>query len=205
MVSLFIGILFFIHFTQAIPATDNIVLVRYCDSNADCASDECCVTNAQLDGKRFLSTLGTCQKLGTESSRCLVSSHLTPSSGMYYVCPCASGFKCHGTGQYDVPLGEIGSCQGPSIRTRQTCQSGADCAADECCVSDVRPIGRRRRELFGAHCQKMGVDGSNCYVRYGSGKPNGTVFAACPCTSGLTCVGNHIYDVPLGEMGSCTK
>ncbi|KAK3607258.1 hypothetical protein CHS0354_002232 [Potamilus streckersoni] len=101
-----------------------------------------------------------------------------------------------------MPLGEIGSCRGPSTRRRQTCRFGSDCSADECCVSDDRPIGRRsHRELIGAHCQKMGIDGSSCYVRYGSGKPNGTVYVDCPCTFGLTCVGNEIYDIPLGEMG----
>ncbi|KAH3841307.1 hypothetical protein DPMN_114766 [Dreissena polymorpha] len=40
-----------------------------------------------------------------------------------------------------------------------------------------------------------------CLVRYGSGKPNGTVFR-CPCSSGLTCHGNHVFDMPLGETGT---
>jgi len=38
-------------------------------------------------------------------------------------------------------------------------------------------------------------------VRYKSGKPVDVVFA-CPCSSGLTCHGNGMFDVPLGEMGT---
>ncbi|KAK3607257.1 hypothetical protein CHS0354_002231 [Potamilus streckersoni] len=157
-----------------------------CNYPSDCAPGECCVSDARPRGKRdtsFQSTLGTCQTIGTEGSRCLVSHSQPLPSGMYYVCPCASGFKCLGTGQYDIPLGEIaktseeaskeqelfqrkndkGSCRGPSTRIGQTCHSGADCATNECCVSSVRPIGRRR-QLGGAHCQQMGVEGSGTYL-----------------------------------------
>ncbi|KAL3858503.1 hypothetical protein ACJMK2_013089 [Sinanodonta woodiana] len=175
-----------------------------CNGPSDCAPGECCVSNARPRGKRdtsFRSTSGTCQMVGTEGSSCLVSYTQPLQSGMYYACPCALGFRCLGTGLYDIPLGEIGTCRGPSTRIGQTCHSGDDCATNECCVSSLRPIGRRR-QLGGAHCQQMGVDGSSCYVRQLSGKPNATVFA-CPCSDGLRCVGSHMFDIPLGEVGTC--
>ena len=41
----------------------------------------------------------------------------------------------------------------------------------------------------------------DCLVRYKSGKPVDAVFQ-CPCSSGLTCHGNGIFDIPLGETGT---
>ncbi|KAK3607255.1 hypothetical protein CHS0354_002228 [Potamilus streckersoni] len=80
---------------------------RYCDDATDCGYGKCCVTKDQVRGKRDTTPQGTCQRLGTRGSRCLASYPQPLSSGMYYICPCATGFSCLGTGLYEIPLGEI--------------------------------------------------------------------------------------------------
>ena len=37
-------------------------------------------------------------------------------------------------------------------------------------------------------------------MKGGSGKPNHMTYG-CPCSTGLTCHGSGMYDIPLGEMG----
>ncbi|XP_052282582.1 uncharacterized protein LOC127879642 [Dreissena polymorpha] len=202
-------------FATAFPTTEQLEV--YCSTSAQCAADECCVSFYQPDGRRrtvveHLETRhmrfvdGSCHKNGTSGSKCFVHELSTGTSGLFYDCPCTSGYKCQGSGMVEVPLGETGTCQVAAVTVTSTlhqpCASGADCSDNECCVNDDRPIGKRSLTMGYAHCQSMGLDGSGCLVRYGSGKPNGTVFR-CPCSSGLTCHGNHVFDMPLGETGTC--
>merc|ERR1712137_514421 len=112
-----------------------------------------------------------------------------------------------------LPDGEIGSCVKSETKrfatgTSKPCFNGTDCASDECCQSDFRPIGKRAMtpQLTGStthgHCQPMGTKDSGCLVKLGSGKPDSAVYQ-CPCAAGYTCHGRGIYDVPLGEIGTC--
>ncbi|XP_041347322.1 uncharacterized protein LOC121367275 [Gigantopelta aegis] len=180
-----------------------------CKTGTDCAKDECCVVVIPRKGKRF-SLTPTCQKLGTENvnTDCYVKSHMSPTMTQYIdKCPCTPGHECVSTGIIEVPQGEHGKC------TRQThsgtqqvnhpCNSGADCADDECCVSNIRPLGKR--SLFNSgHCEKLGTRHSHCLMRDAghSGKPAHQMFQ-CPCSVGLKCVGIHQFDMPLGEIGQC--
>ncbi|KAL5014227.1 hypothetical protein ScPMuIL_008497 [Solemya velum] len=178
---------------------------RRCTSSADCGTHECCKTLSLPRGKRASSpSYGVCHSLGTTNADCLMSPGLAGPGTLHYMCPCASGYHCVGSGVNTVPLGEQGHCTASSAVTlNAACARGSDCAADECCVSNVRPIGRKRSvSLGGGRCTKMGVTGSGCYVKMQSGKPAAQVFG-CPCKSGLTCHGRHVFDIPLGEMGTC--
>ncbi|XP_052074121.1 uncharacterized protein LOC127712004 [Mytilus californianus] len=85
------------------------------------------------------------------------------------------------------------------------CNSPKDCAANECCINKVRPIGKRNVDQSYGYCQPLGTEKSGCYVRYGSASqpPDQLVFG-CPCRSPLICKGRGVYDVPLGELGYCT-
>uniref|UniRef100_K1RJZ2 Prokineticin domain-containing protein n=1 Tax=Magallana gigas TaxID=29159 RepID=K1RJZ2_MAGGI len=81
------------------------------------------------------------------------------------------------------------------------CNLATDCHDNECCVSNVRPIGKRQTSFHG-HCIPLGKVGDGCLVRNGNAtsRPTELVFA-CPCTPGLYCHGDHHYDIPLGEIG----
>ena len=59
-----------------------------------------------------------------------------------------------------------GTCQpNRTIHTTlgRSCSLGSQCGAQECCVSDIRPIGKRMTSL-GGHCKVMGTRGSSKYV-----------------------------------------
>ncbi|XP_060594306.1 uncharacterized protein LOC132748709 [Ruditapes philippinarum] len=196
----------------AIPALGHGALAGYCDTSDQCDVGECCRSFNQPRGKRVVLdhidynlmryAHGSCQKMGTQGERCIVDELKTGTVGLHYDCPCASGFVCNGTGTTVINKGESGVCVSAKIAKatlNQPCSSGADCADSECCVSNVRPIGKR--SLHG-HCSSMGTVGSGCLVKMGSGKPSDTVFS-CPCLSGLTCHGIGMYEVPLGEIGKC--
>ncbi|XP_052278252.1 uncharacterized protein LOC127876820 isoform X2 [Dreissena polymorpha] len=212
-----IAVLAFLYgFAAAIPAPGTGALEGYCDTSAHCAADECCVSFNQPRGRRTVVdhldpnlmrfVHGSCQKKGTSGSRCYVQNLDTGFVGLYYDPVCADGYVCDGEGQFNFDKGEMGTCQLAVVKASSTlsqpCSSGADCSASECCVNEMRPIGKRALGMGYAHCQPMGVDGSGCLVHYGSGKPNGTVFQ-CPCSTGFTCHGNHMFDIPLGETGTC--
>uniref|UniRef100_A0A8W8K8W0 Prokineticin domain-containing protein n=1 Tax=Magallana gigas TaxID=29159 RepID=A0A8W8K8W0_MAGGI len=85
------------------------------------------------------------------------------------------------------------------------CNLATDCHDNECCVSNVRPIGKRQTSFHG-HCIPLGKVGDGCLVRNGNAtsRPTELVFA-CPCTPGLYCHGDHHYDIPLGEIGHCAN
>ncbi|KAH9515050.1 hypothetical protein Btru_019021 [Bulinus truncatus] len=134
----------------------------------------------------------------------LVDKH---TSTLYYnACPCLSGQHCEGSGQIEVPQGEIGQCQ-LNVQTKRegvSCSTYKDCAADECCVSNVQPIGKKKRAisfLSGGTCQKLGLSGDSCLVRITTVTD---MNLACPCASGLTCKGLGFFEIPLGERGTCT-
>ncbi|XP_013388924.1 uncharacterized protein LOC106157733 [Lingula anatina] len=85
-----------------------------CLSASYCESDECCLSQFQLKGKRQLilpSMWGTCTKMGVENSPCFVSG--SKERGHYHVmrCPCGTGYACKGTGVFEVPMGETGVCE----------------------------------------------------------------------------------------------
>ncbi|XP_076107175.1 uncharacterized protein LOC143075594 isoform X1 [Mytilus galloprovincialis] len=85
------------------------------------------------------------------------------------------------------------------------CNSPKDCAANECCINLIRPLGKRFLDLrIQGRCQALGTEKSGCYVRYGSASqpPDQLVFG-CPCSSPLICKGRGVYDIPLGELGYC--
>ena len=42
---------------------------------------------------------------------------------------------------------------------------------------------------------------SACFVNYGRFDERRVYYVNCPCDTGLTCKGNGIFDMPLGEMG----
>ncbi|CAH1801804.1 unnamed protein product [Owenia fusiformis] len=94
----------------------------------------------------------------------------------------------------------------------QNCNTGADCTdvdAPRCCVSTDRPIGKRsslENILTIGTCQPIGTEDSGCMVRNNDvDYKSSAVFVNCPCGAGLTCKGNGIIDVPLGEIGTCAK
>ncbi|KAL4228282.1 hypothetical protein ACF0H5_013713 [Mactra antiquata] len=184
---------------------NGIVAGPECESGADCGANECCLSNSQPRGRRAAFVRGTCQSMGTEGSKCIVNEISTGFNDVYYDCPCNTGYYCNGTGMMVLNKGELGVCNKisrvDSPTLDQPCTSGADCADTECCVSDVRPLGKRDKRQSFAHCKAMGVVGQGCLVSMGSGKPSGTVYA-CPCGSGLTCHGTGFYDIPLGESYS---
>ncbi|XP_045205524.2 uncharacterized protein LOC123557854 [Mercenaria mercenaria] len=201
----------------AIPALGHGALAGYCDTSSQCGEGECCVSFNQPRGRRVVLdhldydlmqyAHGSCKKMGTQGSRCIVDELKTGTAGLYYDCPCNSGFVCNGTGSIVLNKGELGACVSAKISKatlNQPCSSGADCADSECCLSNMRPIGKRSLQTAHGHCSSMATGGSGCLVKMGSGKPSGTVYS-CPCLSGLTCHGTGMYDVPLGEMGRCGK
>ena len=51
----------------------------------------------------------------------------------------------------------------PSHTVGRSCSLGSHCGTHECCVSDIRPIGKRMTSL-GGHCKVMGTRGSSKYV-----------------------------------------
>ncbi|KAL4228086.1 hypothetical protein ACF0H5_013521 [Mactra antiquata] len=202
-----------------IPAPGHGALAGYCDNNSHCGADECCVSFNQPRGKRVVvDTLdphlmqlvhGSCQKLGTDGSKCFVNNIFTGTQGLEYDCPCSTGYTCEGSGMVEVPKGESGTC---SLTTKvgkrapTACASGADCADTECCVSNFQPIGKRgklTKRLSHGHCEPMKTVGDSCLVNHGSGPKPDSVVLSCPCVSGLTCHGMGLFEVPLGERGTC--
>lgn len=100
-----------------------------------------------------------------------------------------------------------------------TCLSPDDCLADECCLSNVRPITKRSARTkrwfldetapSEGVCQRLGTDGSPCIIPF-SGifpDPKKEVIALdmSPCAAEFTCViGSDVPTVvPQGEVGSC--
>ncbi|XP_055862223.1 uncharacterized protein LOC106061497 isoform X2 [Biomphalaria glabrata] len=110
------------------------------------------------------------------------------------------------TGGYCMPRGSNGNrlCQADHKREASgACQSTKDCAADECCVSNIQPIGKKKRAAIsfgGGTCQKLGKSGESCMVRVTAVTD---MNLSCPCTTGLTCKGTGMFVVPLGETGAC--
>ncbi|KAL3858506.1 hypothetical protein ACJMK2_013092 [Sinanodonta woodiana] len=104
MLLLIMCTLLLVHSVQPLPPT------KYCNDASDCGYGKCCVTATQVRGKRDTVLQGTCQRLGTGGSRCLISFPQPLPSGMFYICPCAKGFSCLPTGLHEMPLGEIGFC-----------------------------------------------------------------------------------------------
>ncbi|XP_071092885.1 uncharacterized protein [Haliotis cracherodii] len=94
-------------------------------------------------------------------------------------------------------------CKSKPERTTR-CRLGSDCDVDECCVSTVPQIGRKKRSLFsrGGVCQHLQTVGQGCLTKYDSGQPNDIV-SQCPCEANLECVGNGLFVVPQGETGTC--
>uniref|UniRef100_A0A8W8KCH1 Prokineticin domain-containing protein n=2 Tax=Magallana gigas TaxID=29159 RepID=A0A8W8KCH1_MAGGI len=88
------------------------------------------------------------------------------------------------------------------------CNTGSECNADECCVSNNPPRGRRFLDTHShlGHCVPMGTDGSSCLVKYShlTTRPEDVVYA-CPCSNGLHCHGDGVNEVPLGERGHCAS
>ncbi|XP_033748835.1 uncharacterized protein LOC117333589 isoform X2 [Pecten maximus] len=85
------------------------------------------------------------------------------------------------------------------------CHSHLDCRANECCVTNNQPIGKRMLLIVTGHCQALGKEGSHCLTRYGSAStPPSGVVTSCPCDGHLTCKGSGVFEVPLGESGVCT-
>ncbi|XP_025092661.1 venom protein 164-like [Pomacea canaliculata] len=84
------------------------------------------------------------------------------------------------------------------------CSTSGDCPADYCCVSLARPIGKKRQVLVreGGTCQPLGQKAEGCLVRTGAYSDTQMYFS-CPCVSGLKCRGNGMFDIPLGETGTC--
>ncbi|WAQ98389.1 hypothetical protein MAR_022762 [Mya arenaria] len=159
---------------QAIPAPGHGALAGYCDTSSQCDADETCVSFNQPRGRR------------------VVPDTIDPDL-MQYV---------HGSCKKRGTQGSR-TCQAltlaKSATLDQPCATGADCSDTECCVSDMRPIGKRAAH---GHCRNMGTSGSGCLVRYPSGKPMDAVFQ-CPCIASLTCHGTGMHDIPLGEIGKC--
>ncbi|XP_056017361.1 uncharacterized protein LOC130053800 isoform X2 [Ostrea edulis] len=91
------------------------------------------------------------------------------------------------------------------IYQQRMCDTANDCYDNECCVSDVQPIGKRQIRHNNGHCVPMGRIGDGCMVKFGNttSRPSHMVLA-CPCTPGLYCHGDHRYEVPLGEIGHCS-
>ncbi|XP_069134976.1 uncharacterized protein [Argopecten irradians] len=84
-----------------------------CNTQQDCGSDECCVTNNPPRGKRMSMSAGHCQTLGHQGSGCLVrygGGVVNPPNELVYACPCGAGLMCKGIGISEVPLGEMGTC-----------------------------------------------------------------------------------------------
>lgn len=84
------------------------------------------------------------------------------------------------------------------------CRSSSDCTPRQCCVSNVRPIGRKKRSIaLGGTCQPLGGSGDGCLVRNEGKNITGIFFESCRCQNGLTCVANGGFDIPLGPTGTC--
>ncbi|XP_064612072.1 uncharacterized protein LOC135476103 [Liolophura sinensis] len=164
-----------------------------CSVASDCAKEECCLSHGGLKGKR--EALGSCHALGHSGQKCFVENRFA-SHGVYYSCPCASGYHCKGQRLIEIPYGETGTCE----RRVKSCATGADCAEDECCMSLIRPIGKRKRAMN--ECRKLGNVKDSCLVSLGSGKKDHSTFQ-CPCKASLKCHPNGQFDMPLGAMGYC--
>ncbi|XP_076452401.1 uncharacterized protein LOC143288031 [Babylonia areolata] len=83
------------------------------------------------------------------------------------------------------------------------CTTSADCRHEECCVSRNRPIGKRWLTPSGAGmCQPRAKLSGGCLMRDAVYDPT-LMYFQCPCVDGLTCKGNGMHDIPLGEMGTC--
>ncbi|XP_034336041.2 uncharacterized protein [Magallana gigas] len=96
----------------------------------------------------------------------------------------------------------------PMAFALRMCNTGSECNADECCVSNTPPRGRRFLDTHShlGHCVPMGTDGSSCLVKYShlTTRPEDVVYA-CPCSNGLHCHGDGVNEVPLGERGHCAS
>ncbi|XP_061198339.1 uncharacterized protein LOC133206393 [Saccostrea echinata] len=90
-----------------------------------------------------------------------------------------------------------------NVHQQRMCDVATDCHDNECCVSNVQPIGKRQTSHRG-HCVPMGEVGDGCLVRFGNTTSRPTeLVLACPCSPGLYCHGDHKYEIPLGEIGHC--
>ncbi|KAK0068707.1 venom protein 164 [Biomphalaria pfeifferi] len=190
-----------LHFSEAQKSQD-----KPCVTSADCGAAECCLSPAVFRGRR--QTGGYCMPRGSNGNHCYVRNDQFVNhhfNTLYYnACPCVSEQHCKGTGMIEVPQGETGLCQADHKREASgACQSTKDCAADECCVSNIQPIGKKKRAAIsfgGGTCQKLGKSGESCMVRVTAVTD---MNLSCPCTTGLTCKGTGMFVVPLGETGVC--
>ncbi|XP_013383648.1 uncharacterized protein LOC112041494 [Lingula anatina] len=88
------------------------------------------------------------------------------------------------------------------------CNNASHCNDDECCVSLLQPIGRKRSLSQLGMCSKLGTSGSWCDPSSLSGQPQAMVLE-CPCAPGFKCIpqgwsGGIVVPV-LHEPGRCTS
>ncbi|KAI0241942.1 hypothetical protein LSAT2_015401 [Lamellibrachia satsuma] len=97
-------------------------------------------------------------------------------------------------------------------QSKKSCESGRVCSRSECCLANVRPIGKRsvrRRSLSwgSGTCQPRGDLGSGCIVPFGNPPSWNDLVAmdTCPCQRGLKCVpdGSGAIVVAQGYTGTC--
>ncbi|KAK6184485.1 hypothetical protein SNE40_006953 [Patella caerulea] len=175
-----------------------------CKTSGDCDADECCLVIIPLKGKRQTAS-GYCSPRGGEKEKCYVANPFSKDGQFANKCPCSDGMVCHNLGIRDIPQGYLGECRMSSTQkvtkpdASRPCSSGKECGDDECCTSRIRPLGKR---LVAGVCQKLGTAEKGCLVKMGSTRPDNMVFQ-CPCATGFTCKGSHVFDMPLGEMGVC--
>ncbi|XP_059167313.1 uncharacterized protein LOC131949424 [Physella acuta] len=177
-----------------------------CLTSSDCAAGQCCMGSRFILGRKQLG--GTCVHRGTTGDKCYVNNEQylpTHDSTMYYnSCPCQDGSHCVGSGFREVPQGEVGVCSAPALTKKAVdapCSTVRDCGADECCISLMQPVGRRRA-AFGAGgvCKKLGGVGDYCLVRV---TQVSDMNMECPCAAGLSCHGSGFMVIPQGETGTC--
>ncbi|XP_059167312.1 uncharacterized protein LOC131949423 [Physella acuta] len=179
---------------------------KSCLTSSDCAAGQCCLSSAVFRGRR--ETGGACVDRVTSGNKCYVNNEQylpTHDNTMYYnSCPCQDGSHCVGSGFREVPQGEVGVCSAPALTKKAVdapCSTVRDCGAEECCISLMQPVGRRRA-AFGAGgvCKKLGGVGDSCLVRITQVTD---MNLACPCADGLKCNGTGLMVMPLGETGNC--
>ncbi|ESO97716.1 hypothetical protein LOTGIDRAFT_152809 [Lottia gigantea] len=181
-----------------------------CKTSSECGYDECCMMVIPLRGKRA-TDYGYCTPNGRDKQKCYINNAFSANGRHANSCPCGNGYQCVSSGYREIPQGEVGQCTAVQQKGKRQdpvnkgCSSGKDCGMDECCVSRVRPLGKRffLGSTNSGVCTKLGTKGSGCLVKMESKRPLTQVFQ-CPCSTGYFCKSSHQFDIPLGEMGVCT-
>ncbi|CAL1536788.1 unnamed protein product, partial [Lymnaea stagnalis] len=182
-----------------------------CTSSFDCGVTGCCLKSPQSGGSFCAPMIKEHQKCYVSNDRYLMSFGHTVFNKS---CPCDFNLRCDGTLTQPLTFEHIdeGTCRDVLELLKEwnnphyikkdvsgSCSSGKDCSADECCVSAIQPIGRKKRLAIGrGACQKLGETGDSCLV---SVTTAADMNWECPCVSGLTCKGQGLFEVPLGERG----